>query len=72
MQLDPTSNSLPKRADLQQVPGTPTGAVWLWGKDDELGRLNLLTPERTAAASKLIKTGQVVNLRYCCLCLGRR
>jgi hypothetical protein len=30
----------------------------------QLGRLNLLTPERTAAASKLIQTGQVVNLKW--------
>lgn len=28
----------------------------------QLGRLNLLTPARTAAAARLIETGEVVNL----------
>lgn len=62
MLFDAKSNSLTKRSELPDIPGAPKGAAWFWGKDDELGRLNLLTPERTAAASKLIKTGQVVNL----------
>ncbi|KAF2168749.1 hypothetical protein M409DRAFT_65167 [Zasmidium cellare ATCC 36951] len=62
MRLDPSASSLPKRSEIDDTPGHPPGARWLWGQDDELGRLNLLTPERTAAAAKLIKSGQVVNL----------
>ncbi|KAH8901416.1 hypothetical protein GQ53DRAFT_707753 [Thozetella sp. PMI_491] len=64
MLLDPNSNSLPKRSEIPQVPGTPKGSAWFWGKDDELGRLNMLTPARTTAAAKLISTGEVVNLNW--------
>ncbi|KAH0848648.1 hypothetical protein FOPE_02556 [Fonsecaea pedrosoi] len=73
--LDPNSDHLPKRSELPPIPGAPAGALWFWGKDDEfetltythhltsqLGRLNMLTPRRTAAAADLIKTGEVVSL----------
>jgi kynurenine formamidase len=33
-----------------------------WGEDDQLGTLNLLTPERIAAASRLVKRGRVFSL----------
>jgi len=33
-----------------------------WGADDELGALNLLTPERVAAAAGLVRSGVVVSL----------
>ncbi|MEH6546975.1 MAG: cyclase family protein [Sneathiella sp.] len=33
-----------------------------WGADDEIGSANLVTPERTLAASKLIKQGKSVPL----------
>jgi kynurenine formamidase len=33
-----------------------------WGVDDELGTLNYLTPERVAAATGLVRTGQTVSL----------
>lgn len=36
-----------------------------WGADDELGTLNLLTPERRVAAAALVRTGH-------CVPLGRR
>jgi len=32
-----------------------------WGKDDERGTLNYLTPERTAAAAKLVRAGRTVS-----------
>jgi hypothetical protein len=82
MQLDPNSNSLPKRSEIPQIKGTPEGSAWFWGKKDEvsvvptlkeggsvltsgqLGRLNMLTPARTAAAAKLITRGETVNLKY--------
>ncbi|MCJ1302276.1 hypothetical protein MMC08_005079 [Hypocenomyce scalaris] len=62
MKFDPNSKSLPKRADLPEIPGAPPGAAWFWGEDDEHGRLNLLTAERIKAASGLIKYGHVVPL----------
>src|SRR5260221_3805455 len=33
-----------------------------WGKDDQLGSLNLVTPEKKRAAMALAKTGTVVSL----------
>jgi len=62
--FDPNSNSLPKRSELPAIDGAPKGAAWFWGKDDELGRLNLLTPERRLAAAKLISTGETINLDW--------
>ncbi|KIX98790.1 uncharacterized protein Z520_05251 [Fonsecaea multimorphosa CBS 102226] len=64
MHFDPSSTALPKRSELPSIPGAPDGAAWFWGKDDELGRLNLLTPERVSKAAGLIKSGEVVNLNW--------
>ncbi len=33
-----------------------------WGADDELGALNLVTPEKRAAAARLVRSGRVVSL----------
>ncbi|MCJ1302419.1 hypothetical protein MMC08_005222 [Hypocenomyce scalaris] len=62
MKFDPNSKSLPKRADLPDIPGAPPGAAWFWGEHDEHGRLNLLTAKRIKAASKEIKLGHVVSM----------
>ncbi|HEY8766393.1 MAG TPA: cyclase family protein [Dehalococcoidia bacterium] len=53
-------------AQLPAKPGNPAHSSWgLWGDDDELGCLNLLTPERIAAAARLVRKGAVfaLNLR---------
>lgn len=48
----PSFDSLPLRAD------GPRGNAWgLFGDTDELGMLNLLTPETTAASAKEIQDG---------------
>ncbi|GIZ47900.1 hypothetical protein CKM354_001097700 [Cercospora kikuchii] len=60
--LDPSQAALPKRSELPSLPNAPAGAAWLWGKDDELGRLNMLTTDRKLAAAKLIRTGETINL----------
>ncbi|KAI9836237.1 MAG: hypothetical protein M1819_001574 [Sarea resinae] len=60
--FDPESTKFPLRKDVPTVPGAPPGAAWVWGPDDNLGRLNLLTPTRVAAAAKEIKTGEMVPL----------
>lgn len=52
----PTFHSLPLR------PDGPRGNSWgLFGEHDELGMLNLLTPENTAAAAKEIIEGVRVS-----------
>ena len=35
-----------------------------WGKDDERGTLNLITPEHASAASRLVRLGRSVSLSY--------
>jgi hypothetical protein len=60
--FDPNSTKFPLRKDLPIIPGAPPGAAWVWGKEDNLGRLNLLTPARVAAAAKEIQSGEIVNL----------
>src|SRR5271156_5669298 len=48
-------------ADAARDQETPTN--WgRWGKDDERGTLNLLTPETTMAALKACRTGVVYSL----------
>lgn len=54
---------LPAYADLPVRPGAPPGSSWgLWGDDDRLGTLNLLTPERAAAAARLVRRGATFAL----------
>ncbi|KAK8212562.1 hypothetical protein IWZ01DRAFT_502487 [Phyllosticta capitalensis] len=57
---NPDSTEFPTRNELPKIEGAPEGAAWVWGKDDFVGRLNLLTPSRVLAASKEIRTGEVV------------
>jgi hypothetical protein len=62
----PTSTHLPARPSFDSLPlnkGDPPFSAWgLYGADDELGTLNLLTPENTARAAKEIQTGVRVSL----------
>jgi len=65
MRLNPSHDrdSFPKRVQLPIVAGTPEGSAWFWGGSDELGRLNLLTPERIRfATQENVKSGSVVSL----------
>ncbi|KND88554.1 hypothetical protein TOPH_06895 [Tolypocladium ophioglossoides CBS 100239] len=41
----------------------PDGSEWVWGKDDNLGRLNFLTASRVAKAAQEIKLGEVIPLK---------
>lgn len=53
----------PRFEDLPLCKGNPKGSAWgLWGDEDELGTLNLLTPEIVAQASKEAHNGLVVPL----------
>jgi kynurenine formamidase len=53
----------PPYRDLPVVPGAPPRSAWgLYGPDDERGALNLLTPERVAAAARLVRRGEHIRL----------
>lgn len=48
-----------------QLPEGPHGGrlAWgVWGEDDELGTMNLITPQRTAAAAALVRRGAIFPL----------
>ncbi len=56
-------DGLPLFAELPIKPGYPPGAAWdVFGDGDQVGTLNLLTPERIAAAARLVRKGAVFNL----------
>lgn len=57
--FDPDSTIFPTRKEVAVVPG-PEGNAWVWGENDQIGRLNLLTPTRVTAAAKEIRTGEIV------------
>ena len=61
---DPNSTKFPTRKELPAIEGAPEEAAWVWGNDDFIGRLNLLTPTRVAAAAKEIRTGEIVHVKY--------
>ena len=65
--FDPDCTIFPNRKDVPQASYSPSGVptAWVWGEDDFIGRLNLLTPGRVkAAASSEIITGEMVSLKY--------
>jgi len=56
-------NDLPRYADLPVVSEAPPGSAWgVFGHDDQLGTLNLLTAARRAAAASLVRRGATFNL----------
>lgn len=57
--FDPDSTIFPTRKEVPSVPG-PEGNAWVWGENDQIGRLNLLTPTRVAAAAKEVRSGEIV------------
>jgi kynurenine formamidase len=54
-------NGQPTEAEVRALIETASNAG-RWGPDDELGTLNLITPERRVAAAALVRTGRVVSL----------
>jgi kynurenine formamidase len=57
------ASSRPKFEDLPLKSGDPKASAWgLWGDGDELGTLNLLTPEVVRAAVAEVQLGQTVPL----------
>jgi hypothetical protein len=56
---------LPSFDELPVAPDKPPRSAWgLFGDDDQVGTLNLLTPERVAAAARLVRRGQVFALNW--------
>ncbi|MFI6309674.1 cyclase family protein [Nocardia fusca] len=54
---------LPTYKELLARTDAPRGSSWgLWGPEDQLGTLNLLTDERTARAAAGVRTGSVYPL----------
>ena len=57
-----TTESLPSYDALPKAKGG-VGSGWhLFGRDDSVGLMNLQTPERIAAAAKLVKRGALFSL----------
>ncbi len=57
--------ALPSYDELPEVPdaGFPVRSAWgVFGADDEIGCWNLVTPEKTAAAAKLVRKGAIFAL----------
>lgn len=67
--LSPTASTHPHPYTsfdaLPPVPTQPQGCTWgIWGSSDELGTLNLLTPDRVRAARSEIQTGESIQLDW--------
>jgi len=62
------ASDLPSFTDMPAVQGMPHGCAWgLWdvqGKRDNLGTLNLLTPEIVLHAKDEIRTGESVSVNW--------
>jgi kynurenine formamidase len=59
---DLPDTELPDYADLPPAPNGGRSAWGLFGADDNVGLVNLMTPERIAAAARLVRRGQVFCL----------
>ena len=58
-------NPLPKYRDLPLTQGKPARSSWgIFGEDDQVGTINLLTPERVAHAASLVRKGGVFSLNW--------
>jgi len=55
-------SELPSYQELPEAPRGGRSAWGLFGPDDNLGLVNLLTPERVTAAARLVRTGQMFPL----------
>ena len=54
---------LPRYRDLPRADPIEAGHAWdVWGRGDELGRLNLVTPATVLAATAEVRLGRVFNL----------
>ena len=62
-ELRPIAAEVPSYDQLPISEGAPNGAAWgVFGDDDQLGTVNLLTPDRVMQAARFIRTGRVFTL----------
>ncbi|MEH0108858.1 cyclase family protein [Tersicoccus sp. MR15.9] len=60
-----TIRSIPSYRDLLTRTDAPPGSSWgVFGVGDQLGTLNFIGPEETAAAASLVRDGRVFDLDY--------
>lgn len=53
----------PVFADLPMLPDRDEHHAWdVWGRDDEIGTVNLIGPEQRLAAVRTVRTGEMVSL----------
>lgn len=58
-------SDLPAYDDLPVRPGAPPHSAWgVWGDEDEVGAINLLTPQRVLDGAALVRRGQVFPLNW--------
>ena len=63
--LSDSPDGLPSYAELSERSDAPRGSNWgLFGKDDQLGTINFLTPERVTAAAKCVRKGISFGLNW--------
>lgn len=56
---------LPRYDQLPAVEGAPAGSGWwLFGRDDQVGLVNLMTPEKAVQAAGLVKRGAAFPLNW--------
>ena len=59
----PSNDDLPSYDELPELAGVGVRHAWdVWGREDELGSINLVTPQRVARAAGLVRTGELVSL----------
>lgn len=65
VQQEKSDTALPDYAGLCARTDAPAGSAWgLWGAEDQLGTVNLLTPERIVRAAGMVRTGKRFNLDH--------
>lgn len=60
--MNPDRAEVPAYAALPEVEGGARSGWHVFGEDDQVGRVNLLTAERVLAAARLVQSGEVFSL----------
>ncbi|KAJ9646668.1 hypothetical protein H2204_000360 [Knufia peltigerae] len=54
--------NIPRFKDLPLNPAHPPHSAWIWGPEDQLGTLNLITPDTVTLAMREVKRGRSFGL----------